>query len=116
MINANPTRQLIYGLLIGVILTLSTNSFINWWKRKKQDGNKKNTRELKSHKQLSELRNDIADGIEGLIGNTPLMRIKSLSVATGCEILVNVLIRIFVIFRPNLFIKSLFFQFREKLK
>ncbi|EEP76702.1 cysteine synthase 2 [Uncinocarpus reesii 1704] len=29
----------------------------------------------------------IADGIEGCIGNTPLLRIKSLSEATGCEIL-----------------------------
>lgn len=30
---------------------------------------------------------DIPDGIEGCIGNTPLFRIKSLSDATGCEIL-----------------------------
>lgn len=29
----------------------------------------------------------IVDGIEGCIGNTPLFRIKSLSDATGCEIL-----------------------------
>lgn len=29
----------------------------------------------------------IVDGIEGCIGNTPLFRIKSLSEATGCEIL-----------------------------
>lgn len=29
----------------------------------------------------------IVDGIEGCIGNTPLLRIKSLSEATGCEIL-----------------------------
>ncbi|KAL4902613.1 hypothetical protein BDW74DRAFT_61321 [Aspergillus multicolor] len=29
----------------------------------------------------------IVDGIEGTIGNTPLLRIKSLSEATGCEIL-----------------------------
>ncbi|KAF2754069.1 transmembrane protein [Pseudovirgaria hyperparasitica] len=30
---------------------------------------------------------EIKDGIEGCIGNTPLIRIKSLSDATGCEIL-----------------------------
>lgn len=30
---------------------------------------------------------DIAEGIEGCIGNTPLLKIKSLSEATGCEIL-----------------------------
>lgn len=29
----------------------------------------------------------ICDGVAGLIGNTPMMRIKSLSDATGCEIL-----------------------------
>lgn len=29
----------------------------------------------------------IVDGVEGCIGNTPLLRIKSLSEATGCEIL-----------------------------
>lgn len=29
----------------------------------------------------------IVDGVEGCIGNTPLFRIKSLSEATGCEIL-----------------------------
>ena len=29
----------------------------------------------------------IVDGIEGCIGNTPLLRIKSLSDATGCEVL-----------------------------
>ncbi|RIA79016.1 tryptophan synthase beta subunit-like PLP-dependent enzyme, partial [Glomus cerebriforme] len=86
MINTNPnntSQQLIYGLLIGVILTLSTNSFINWWKRKNQDN--KNAHELKSPSDIRS--QDIADGIEGLIGNTPLMKIKSLSDATGCEIL-----------------------------
>jgi len=29
----------------------------------------------------------IPDGIEGCIGNTPLFKIRSLSEATGCEIL-----------------------------
>jgi cysteine synthase len=33
------------------------------------------------------LRFKIAEGIEGCIGNTPLFKIKSLSEATGCEIL-----------------------------
>lgn len=35
----------------------------------------------------------IADGIEGTIGNTPLLRIKSLSDATGCEILAKAEVR-----------------------
>ena len=37
--------------------------------------------------QVSPLTEDIVDGIEGLIGNTKLVRIRSLSLATGCEIL-----------------------------
>lgn len=32
----------------------------------------------------------VVDGVEGCIGNTPLLRIKSLSDATGCEILAKV--------------------------
>jgi cysteine synthase A len=32
---------------------------------------------------------DIVDGVDGLIGNTPLMKIKSLSEATGCLVLVR---------------------------
>src|SRR5947207_2750411 len=103
----NTSQQLFYGLLAGVIFTLSTNSFINWWKRKNQDGIhkvNKNTRDLKSHKQPSDIRSeDIADGIEGLIGNTPLMRIKSLSDFTGCEILVNILIVNYVYYVPDIF-------------
>lgn len=33
------------------------------------------------------VQDNIAEGIEGLIGNTPLIKLKSLSDATGCEIL-----------------------------
>jgi hypothetical protein len=34
--------------------------------------------------------NCIRDGYVGLVGNTPMIRIKSLSDATGCEILAKV--------------------------
>lgn len=37
---------------------------------------------------------DIKEGIEGCIGNTPLIRIKSLSDATGCDILAKAEVRI----------------------
>ncbi|CAG8755662.1 8284_t:CDS:2, partial [Acaulospora morrowiae] len=71
-----------FGLVLGVIITASTNSLINWLqpKDKKKDST---DRDANSNKRNEE----IADGIVGLIGNTPLMRIKSLSEATGCEIL-----------------------------
>ena len=35
----------------------------------------------------------IVDGIEGCIGNTPLIKIRSLSDATGCEILAKAEVR-----------------------
>lgn len=35
------------------------------------------------------LQEDIGTGVEGLIGNTPLIKLRSLSEATGCEILVK---------------------------
>ncbi|CAG8565926.1 13140_t:CDS:2 [Funneliformis caledonium] len=86
--NSNTSRQLIYGLLLGVILTLSTNSLRRWLRRKNGDKFNGNKRELNSPRRPSDvISEDIVDGIEGLIGNTPLMRIKSLSDATGCEIL-----------------------------
>jgi cysteine synthase A len=40
----------------------------------------------------------IVDGIEGCIGNTPLLRIKSLSDATGCEILGKAEVWLFCLF------------------
>jgi cysteine synthase A len=40
----------------------------------------------------------IVDGIEGCIGNTPLLRIKSLSEATGCEILAKAEVRYRLLF------------------
>lgn len=36
----------------------------------------------------------IVDGIEGCIGNTPMVRIRSLSEATGCEILAKAEVRL----------------------
>lgn len=35
-------------------------------------------------------RNKVVDGLHGLVGNTPLVRIKSLSEETGCEVWVHV--------------------------
>lgn len=73
------TTSLLVGLILGVLVTVSTNSIIKWIKPKYVD-KKKSPGFVRSM--------EIADGVVGLIGNTPLMRIKSLSKATGCEILV----------------------------
>lgn len=40
------------------------------------------------HREKETRPRNVVDGVDGLIGNTPLMRIRSLSEATGCTILV----------------------------
>lgn len=50
---------------------------------------KKTLVELESSLIKGERPADIKEGIEGCIGNTPLIRIKSLSEYTGCDILVK---------------------------
>ena len=50
---------------------------------------KKTLVELESSLTKGEAGDDIKEGIEGCIGNTPLIRIKSLSEYTGCDILVK---------------------------
>lgn len=82
------------AFLAGVILTLAVKD-VHSRRRKNWD-----TIEA-PHEQTEDSFNDdsrtklpsklrpppIVDGIEGCIGNTPLVRIRSLSEATGCEIL-----------------------------
>jgi hypothetical protein len=45
------------------------------------------SRKIKRENDEMLIMEDIVDGVEGLIGNTKLVRIRSLSIATGCEIL-----------------------------
>ena len=44
---------------------------------------------LPDQEQQNVSEENILEGIEGCIGNTPLFKIKSLSEATGCEILMK---------------------------
>ena len=73
----------------GVILALGLEPF---WESK-HDRRKSQQKASDSKSQRGEAPSArtgppaIVDGIEGCIGNTPLFRIKSLSEATGCEIL-----------------------------
>lgn len=63
--------DLLIGIAIGLAFSASTisllNRFTSWLGRRKKE--------------------DIVDGVPGLIGNTPLLRIKSLSDALGVDIL-----------------------------
>jgi hypothetical protein len=64
------------GLVTGVVLTALA---LRPWRS--------STLASEEQENTDKRRNGISQGIEGCIGNTPLIRIKSLSDATGCEIL-----------------------------
>lgn len=72
---ADGRQSLVVGFLSGAALTLGV-LYITL--RRRRDHGKHSPRSA-----------EIVDGVDGLIGNTPLMRIRSLSEATGCTILVS---------------------------
>lgn len=83
MASQSNRDALIVGLLSGSILTLVSTGVLYYIF----------VTPSKAPKHKSKFNNrahGIVDGIDGLIGNTPLMRIRSLSEATGCTILVSV--------------------------
>ncbi|GAA5910870.1 hypothetical protein JCM5296_002550 [Sporobolomyces johnsonii] len=76
-------RSLLLGLTLGFSLSLSLTGLalyaLDQWKR----GLRK-----KAERRAIEIRSDeVVEGVEGLIGNTPLVRINSLSDALGVDIL-----------------------------
>ncbi|CEQ41285.1 SPOSA6832_03011 [Sporobolomyces salmonicolor] len=76
-------RSLLLGLTLGFSLSLSLTGLalyaLDQWKR----GLRK-----RAEKRAIEIRSDeVVEGVEGLIGNTPLVRISSLSDALGVDIL-----------------------------
>ncbi|KIJ60051.1 hypothetical protein HYDPIDRAFT_99455 [Hydnomerulius pinastri MD-312] len=92
----NPAiRQISYGILIGFTLSLSATSLAQYWRVRKRE----EQLEKQSSLRPIELRSDeVLHGVTGLIeasngtvnkyvGNTPLVRINSLSDALGVEIL-----------------------------
>ncbi|CAG8605235.1 8488_t:CDS:2 [Ambispora gerdemannii] len=75
------TGSLALGLIVGVLMTLSTTFLIS--RRARRDTSSKSARLHSSEIAV----NKIVNGVEGIIGNTPMIKIRSLSEATGCEIL-----------------------------
>jgi len=76
-------RHLFYGIIIGFSLSFASTSVTSAYR--KRQGEDENAR---VNPRPIELRSDeILDGVTGLIGNTPLIRINSLSDALGVEIL-----------------------------
>lgn len=82
MSDSNLNKTLIVGIITGSILTILSTSLISHLSKEKKEDDVPTT--------------DIVEGVDGLIGNTPLMKIRSLSEATGCTILVS-----FVLFNEH---------------
>ncbi|KAL4078258.1 tryptophan synthase beta subunit-like PLP-dependent enzyme [Scleroderma yunnanense] len=82
--NTAGFRQVTYGILIGVALSLASPHFVTYLQARKRVQSRKTV--LSRHPV--HLKGDkVLDGVTGLIGNTPLVRINSLSNALGVEIL-----------------------------
>ncbi|PBK74829.1 PALP-domain-containing protein [Armillaria solidipes] len=83
-IPSSPTvRHVIYGLFLGFSLSLTSTSIALFFQRRKQE-----RIVAQFEARPIELRSDeVLKGVTGLIGNTPLVRINSLSNALGIEIL-----------------------------
>ncbi|CAJ0764943.1 23494_t:CDS:2 [Entrophospora sp. SA101] len=91
--NIKSNALICIGLIIGIVVTISRKSIKNWYSNNNNNEkgfikkrNQTDKRILRQHIS-KENEEEIVEGLEGLIGNTPLMKIKSLSKATGCEIL-----------------------------
>ncbi|KAJ3557887.1 hypothetical protein NM688_g1228 [Phlebia brevispora] len=79
----STARHILWGILLGFSLSVTSTSIALYLKQRKQ----KRIEERFEPRPI-ELRSDeVVDGVTGLIGNTPLVRIKSLSDALGVEIL-----------------------------
>lgn len=77
------TKALIVGLLSGAALTVLLTGLFSYKTKKERLEKDDELVQVPGHVQT-----EIVDGVAGLIGNTPLMKIKSLSDATGCLVLV----------------------------
>ncbi|GAA5992277.1 hypothetical protein JCM10908_000403 [Rhodotorula pacifica] len=76
-------RSLLVGFTLGFSLSLSLTGLalyaLDAWRRSLRRVAEKRTIEIRA--------DEVVDGVEGLIGNTPLIRIKSLSEALGVDVL-----------------------------
>ncbi|KAK9365090.1 tryptophan synthase beta subunit-like PLP-dependent enzyme [Lipomyces kononenkoae] len=85
--------QLLLGFSLGVLLSASYGKIwsilCRLGRERDDDGFERRPIQMTSEVATT-FKKDIRIGVEGLIGCTPLMKIKSLSEATGCEILAKV--------------------------
>ncbi|KAG1753339.1 tryptophan synthase beta subunit-like PLP-dependent enzyme [Suillus lakei] len=77
-------RHVTYGIFIGFALSVTSQSISSYWRSRRRQSLSQEQFEFRP----IELRSDeVLHGVTGLIGNTPLVRINSLSDALGVEIL-----------------------------
>ncbi|KAJ7141203.1 tryptophan synthase beta subunit-like PLP-dependent enzyme [Mycena epipterygia] len=84
-------RPLVFGIVLGVSISISSSAVVQYFQRRQRRIalSQSQTSELES--RPIELRSDdVLHGVVGLIGNTPLIRIPSLSKALNVEILAKV--------------------------
>ncbi|KAG9101808.1 hypothetical protein FRC06_002593 [Ceratobasidium sp. 370] len=85
---SRAARDITVGVAIGVALSVSTSSLSSYIARRRRIAREKAEGARDYVPRPIELRSDeIVSGVVGLIGNTPLVRINSLSDALGVEIL-----------------------------
>ncbi|KAK9314338.1 tryptophan synthase beta subunit-like PLP-dependent enzyme [Lipomyces starkeyi] len=86
--------QLLLGFSLGILLSASYSEICSILSRllgvRDDDSKFEGGRIQMTSEEAEVVKKEIRVGVEGLIGNTPLMKIKSLSDATGCEILAKV--------------------------
>lgn len=89
-------QQRIYivaSFITGVVITIGIgriySSIVHRFQLPREKISDKELPEHASKDDLDVSEENILEGIEGCIGNTPLFKIKSLSEATGCEILMK---------------------------
>ncbi|KAG8799718.1 hypothetical protein FRC19_006561 [Serendipita sp. 401] len=77
-----PSIELVAGLLLGMALSSSLMSLWTWMMPTRSNDDSEH--DLKTTQGR---RDEIANGVPDIIGNTPLIRIRSLSQALGVDIL-----------------------------
>ncbi|KZT51768.1 hypothetical protein CALCODRAFT_114674 [Calocera cornea HHB12733] len=78
-----PLHALLLGIFAGLTISLSSASVGLYLEHRRREAI---LRRLPP-RPIEIRRDEVVTGITGLIGNTPLLRIESLSEATGCDIL-----------------------------
>ncbi|KAI8971649.1 tryptophan synthase beta subunit-like PLP-dependent enzyme [Mycotypha africana] len=89
-VSTTSTNKAVFiGILTGSVLTVLASGIFRYLRQgeRNSDGDITDTEKQNEQDQQQQLYPQYVEGVDGLIGNTPLMKIRSLSEATGCLIL-----------------------------